>query len=59
MIVAQDKKLINKFNLYNMTQYFNKTRTVEDKTTQRELLAEMKKNNTLLEQILTQLKQTK
>lgn len=26
-----------------MTQYFNKTRTVEDKATQRELLAEMKK----------------
>jgi len=42
-----------------MAQYFNKTTTVEDKTTQRELLAEMKKNNTLLEQILTQLKQTK
>jgi hypothetical protein len=40
-----------------MNKYFNKTRTLEDKENQRELLAELKKNNTLLEQILTQLKQ--
>lgn len=40
-------------------QYFNKTRTLEDKENQRQILTELRKNNTLLEQILTQLKQNK
>lgn len=35
-----------------MTKYFNNTRTVEDKRTQRQILEELKKQTELLEAIL-------
>lgn len=34
------------------SQRFNKTRTIEDKQTQREILGELKKQNELLSKIL-------
>ena len=33
-------------------KYFNKTRTTEDKANQREMMAELKKQTTLLEQLV-------
>jgi hypothetical protein len=39
-----------------MNKYFNNTRTIEDKRTQREILEELKKQSELLEQILAALK---
>jgi len=34
-------------------KYFNKTRTLEDKQTQRDILNELKENNRILKEILT------
>lgn len=36
-------------------KYYNKTRTIEDKQNQREMMAELKKQTHLLEKILLQL----
>ena len=33
-------------------KYFNKTRTIEDKANQREMMAELKKQTALLEQLV-------
>lgn len=43
-------------NILMMNKYFNNTRTIEDKRTQREILEELKKQSELLEQILAALK---
>ncbi|MEK9608694.1 MAG: hypothetical protein VW058_03355 [Flavobacteriaceae bacterium] len=39
-----------------MTKYFNNTRTVEDKRTQRQILDELKKQTALLEALVAQTK---
>lgn len=38
------------------SQKFNKTRTIEDKQNQRDILAELKKQNELLSKILEKMK---
>ena len=43
-------------NILMMNKYFNNTRTIEDKRTQREIAEELKKQTELLEQILATLK---
>jgi hypothetical protein len=43
-------------NILMMNKYFNNTRTIEDKRTQREIAEELKKQTELLEQILAALK---
>jgi len=43
-------------NILMMNRYFNNTRTIEDKRTQREIAEELKKQTELLEQILAALK---
>lgn len=43
-------------NILMMNKYFNNTRTIEDKRTQREIVEELKKQSELLEQILAALK---
>ena len=43
------------FNLYEM-KYYNKTRTIEDKQNQREMMGELKKQTHLLEKIYEELK---
>jgi len=43
-------------NILMMNKYFNNTRTIEDKRTQREIAEELIKQTELLEQILAALK---
>lgn len=43
-------------NILMMNKYFNNTRTIEDKRTQREIAEELIKQTELLEQILATLK---